>query len=464
MTLRFAPERIELWPLDRLTAYPRNPRTHSDEQVAQIAASIIEFGWSNPILVAGDGTVIAGHGRLEAARRLGLETVPVIVLDHLTPAQRRAYVIADNKLALNAGWNEELLATELHALNGEGFDLSLTGFDEAELDALMAPLDDDAERADDAGEDAADEMPAPPREPVSRASDLWLIGNHRLLCGDSTDSSAVARAMNGERAVLVFTSPPYGNQRDYTTGGVGDWDALMRGVFAVLPVTDSAQVLVNLGLVHRDNEWQPYWQSWLEWMRQEGWRRFGFYVWDQGPGLPGDWNGRLAPAFELVFHFNRKARKPNKIVPCKWAGHVNDTHGGIRHKDGHVGEWTHAGQGVQETRIPDNVIRITRHKARGIETEHPAVFPVALPDFVIRAYTNEREIVYEPFAGSGTSIIAAERCGRRARAIELAPEYVDVALRRWRKLFPDQPVKLDGEGQTFEAVARERGVAIPDDA
>jgi DNA modification methylase len=457
------PDTVEHWPLDRLIPYARNARTHADDQVAQIAASIVEFGWTNPILVDAEGVVVAGHGRLLAARRLGLDTVPVVVLDHLTPAQRRAYVIADNKLALNAGWNEELLASELHALNGEGFDLGLTGFSESELDALMAPLGEETDAADGDGEDAADEMPEPPREPVSRAGDLWLIGNHRLLCGDSTDSSAVARVMNGDRATLVFTSPPYGNQRDYTTGGVGDWDALMRGVFAALPIADSAQVLVNLGLVHRDNEWQPYWQAWLDWMREQGWRRFGLYVWDQGPGLPGDWNGRLAPAFEFVFHFNRKARKPNKIVPCKWAGHVNDTHGGIRHKDGHVGEWTHAGQGVQETRIPDNVIRITRHKARGIETEHPAVFPVTLPDFVMRTYSSERDNVYEPFAGSGTSIIAAERCSRRTRAIELAPEYVDVALRRWRKLFPDQPVKLDGEGQSFEAVARERGVAIPDD-
>jgi DNA modification methylase len=457
------PNAVEHWTLDRLIPYARNARTHDDDQVAQIAASIVEFGWTNPILVDAEGGIVAGHGRLLAARKLDLDTVPVVVLGHLTPAQRRAYVIADNKLALNAGWNEELLASELHALNGDSFDLGLTGFSEAELDALMAPLGDEPEAGSEDDDDAADDMPAPPREPISRLGDLWLIGNHRLLCGNSTDSLVVARVMNGERAALVFTSPPYGNQRDYTTGGVGDWDALMRGAFAALPIADSAQVLVNLGLVHRDNEWQPYWQAWLDWMREQGWRRFGLYVWDQGPGLPGDWNGRLAPAFELVFHFNRKARKPNKIVPCKWAGHVNDTHGGIRHKDGHVGEWTHAGQGVQEMRIPDNVIRVTRHKARGIETEHPAVFPVALPDFVMRAYSNERDLVYEPFAGSGTSIIAAQRAGRRVRAIEFAPEYVDVALRRWRKLFPDQPVKLDGEGQTFEAVARERGVEIPAD-
>ncbi|MGE5536348.1 MAG: ParB N-terminal domain-containing protein, partial [Acidobacteriota bacterium] len=219
------PDVVEHWPLDRLCPYTRNARTHDDDQVAQIAASIIEFGWTNPILVDAEGGIVAGHGRLLAAHKLGLDTVPVVVLDHLTPAQRRAYVIADNKLALNAGWNEELLAAELHALNGEGFDLELTGFSETELDALMAPLGEEEATAD-AGEDAADGMPAPPREPISRIGDLWLIGPHRLLCGNGADPSAVARVMNGERAELVFTSPPYGNQRDYTTGGVGDWDTL----------------------------------------------------------------------------------------------------------------------------------------------------------------------------------------------------------------------------------------------
>jgi DNA modification methylase len=199
-------------------------------------------------------------------------------------------------------------------------------------------------------------------------------------------------------------------------------------------------------------------------MRAQSWRRFGLYVWDQGPGLPGDWNGRLAPAFEFVFHFNRVARKPNKIVPCKWAGHVNDAHGGMRNKDGHVGEWTHAGKGVQETRIPDSVIRITRHKARGIETEHPAVFPVKLPEFVMRTYSDDGSVVYEPFAGSGTSLVAAERTGRRVRAVELAPAYVDVALLRWRQLFPDRPAALDGDGRTFEEIAVERGVEVADAA
>ncbi len=154
------PHAVEHWPLDRLIPYARNARTHRDDQVAQIAASIIEFGWTNPILVDSEGGIVAGHGRLLAARKLGLDSVPVVVLDHLTPAQRRAYVIADNQLALNAGWDEELLAGKLHALNGEGFDLELTGFTESEVDALMAPLTDEGEVEESASKDAADEMPS----------------------------------------------------------------------------------------------------------------------------------------------------------------------------------------------------------------------------------------------------------------------------------------------------------------
>jgi len=198
-------------------------------------------------------------------------------------------------------------------------------------------------------------------------------------------------------------------------------------------MTPEGQVLINLGLIHRDGEWLQYWDGWIAWMRSQGWRSFALYAWDQGPGLPGDWGGRFAPSFELVFHFNRKGRRPNKIVPCKYAG--QDTHlrpdghsTAMRRADGTVGAWTHAGQVTQDTRIPDSVIRIGRHKARGIEVEHPAVFPVALAEYVIAAFTDEGDVVYEPFSGSGTSIVAAERLGRRCRAIDLAPAYVDVVL------------------------------------
>jgi DNA modification methylase len=397
-----------------------------------------------------------------AAQQLGLADLPVMVARGWSEAQIRAYLLADNKLALNAGWDTATLALELGDLNAMGFDLALTGFRDAEIaDLMSAPAtaaEDSEANAEPDADDPADADPEPPRAAVTRPGDLWQLGEHRLLCGDSTDAVAVARLMGSDRAALLFTSPPYGNQRNYTTGGIGDWDMLMRGVFARLPdvMAPDGQVMVNLGLIHRDGEWQPYWQGWIEWMRAEGWRRFGWYTWDQGPGLPGDWNGRLAPSFEFVFHFNRTARQANKIIPCRWAGHVNSEKGGLRAKDGTVGEWTHAGQGVQEMRIPDNVLRITRHKARGIETEHPAVFPVKLPEFLMLAYADEGDVVFEPFGGSGTTLLAGQRTGRRVRAMELAPEYVDLAIARWRMLHPDLPVRLADDGRDYDAVAAGR--------
>jgi DNA modification methylase len=469
---------VEARAVASLLPYAGNARTHSPEQVAQIAASILEFGFVAPVLVDERGEIIAGHGRLLAAQSLGLETVPTIVRAGLTEAQKAAYRLADNRIALNAGWDEALLAAEVAKLQEMGgIDLALTGFDNAEIERLLAGLDVPAPEpaapaiasaaTTDAPvqEDPADAEPEPPRQAVTRPDDLWLLGEHRLLCGDSTDAASVARVMGADRAALLFTSPPYGNQRDYTTGGVSDWDALMQGVFRHLPaiLAPAGQVLVNLGLIHREGEWQPYWQGWLDWMRAQGWRRFGLYAWDQGPGLPGDWNGRLAPAFELVFHFNREARQANKIVPCKWAGTPNKG-SGLRAADGEVKAYTHIGLPVQEMRIPDSVLRITRHKGRGIETEHPAVFPVALPEFLMRAYTDEGEVVFEPFAGSGTTIVAGQRAGRRVCAIEVAPAYVDLAIARWRMLHPDLPVTLAEDGRGYDAVAAARAEAMADAA
>ena len=456
---------VEYRKVEALIPYTRNPRTHTDEQVAKIAASIVEYGWTNPVLVDGDNGIIAGHGRMAAARKLGLDEVPVIELAHLSPSQKRAYVISDNRLALDAGWNEELLALELAELSDAGYDLTLTGFEDAEIAALLA---DDARaeevaREQDADEpDAADDVPDAPVVPVSRTGDVWAIGPHRLICGDATDPTVVATLMQGDAARLCFTSPPYGNQRDYTSGGIVDWDGLMRGVFAKLPMADDGQVLVNLGLIHRDNEVIPYWDAWLGWMRSQGWRRFAWYVWDQGPGMPGDWQGRLAPSFEFVFHFNRESRKPNKIVPCKHAGQeshlrADGSSTAMRGKDGEVGGWTHKGLPTQDTRIPDSVIRVMRHKGKiGQDIDHPAVFPVALPEFVIEAYSDAGDIVFEPFGGSGTTMLAAERTGRVCRSVEIAPEYVDVAIKRFQQNHPGVPVSLIATGQSFEQVAAER--------
>ncbi|HEV7266165.1 MAG TPA: DNA methyltransferase [Falsiroseomonas sp.] len=483
----WAASAVEARAVAALLPYAGNARTHSAEQVAQIASSILEFGFVAPVLVDERGEIIAGHGRLLAAKSLGLDTVPTIVRAGLSDAQKAAYRLADNCTALNAGWDEALLAAEVAKLQEVGgIDLALTGFDGAEIERLLAGLETEAgnlptpavasgadlapgnQPVTDGAEpakDPADAEPEPPRQAVARVGDIWLLGEHRLACGDSTNRSTVARVMAADRAAMLFTSPPYGNQRDYTTGGGTDWDALMQGVFQHLEgaLRRDAQVLVNLGLIHREREWQPYWQGWLDWMRAQGWRRFGLYAWDQGPGLPGDWNGRLAPAFEFVFHFNRQSRQANKIVPCKWAGTPNKG-SGLRAADGEVKAYTHIGLPVQEMRIPDSVLRITRHKGRGIETEHPAVFPVALPEFLMRAYTDEGDIVFEPFGGSGTTILAGQRTGRRVRAIELAPAYVDLAVARWRMLHPELPVTLADDGRDYDTIAAARAEAMTDAA
>ncbi len=449
---------IEYRPLESLIPFSRNARTHSDEQISQIAASIREFGFNNPILVDGAHGVISGHGRILAARKLEIEILPVIELAHLTDTQKRAFILAENKLAERAGWDQELLSLELADLGAAGFDLELTGFDDSEIQSLLAKDSDDDS---DGSDSTADDVPETPAKAVTRTGDIWSIGEHRLICGDAGDPAVIAALMGTDRAALCFTSPPYGSQRDYTNAKV-DWDGLMRGVFATLPIASDGQVLVNLGLVHRDNEVISYWDGWLSWMQSQNWRRFAWYVWDQGPGMPGDWNGRLAPSFEFVFHFNRESRRPNKIIPCKHAG--QDSHlradgssTAMRKKDGEVGGWSHAGQVTQDTRIPDSVIRIMRHKGKiGQDIDHPAVFPVALPEHILQAFSSEDDVVFEPFNGSGTSLLAAQRTGRCCRAVEIAPEYVDVAIRRFQQNFPDMAITLHGTGQSFEDVAVER--------
>jgi len=200
--------RIEIWLINRLVPYAKNARTHSPEQVAQIAASIVEFGFVNPILVDTNNGIIAGHGRLLAARQLGLAEVPVVVLDHLSETQRRAYILADNRLALNAGWDENALAAELGDLARAGVELTLIGFSDEELEAL---LDDGGEH----DQDVAEEIPGPPATPVTQPGDVWQIGKHRLICGDCRDLAVVEKLLAGARAAVAITSPPYATQREY---------------------------------------------------------------------------------------------------------------------------------------------------------------------------------------------------------------------------------------------------------
>ena len=209
----------------------------------------------------------------------------------------------------------------------------------------------------------------------------------------------------------------------------------MRGAFGAIQMANDGQVLVNLGLVHRKSEWWLYWDGWIEWMRTQGWRRFGWYVWDQGPGLPGDWSGRLAPSFEFVFHFNKEAKRPDKWVESKTAG--QRTGMTFRSADGSLKDFTHSGEPVQPHKIPDATIRENRQTGPvGVGLDHPAPYSVGFAEYVVKCWSG---IVYEPFSGSGTTIIACERLGRKCRAIEIEPKYVAVAIERWVEMTGGTP-------------------------
>jgi DNA modification methylase len=277
-----------------------------------------------------------------------------------------------------------------------------------------------------------------------------VIGNATLYLGDSREVLA-----SGEvDADLVFTSPPYAQQRVYASGEIDNWRELVSGVLTLAP--KEAQILVNLGLVHRDGEVYPYWDGLTEDMRAAGFRFFGWYVWDQGPGMPGDWAGRLAPAHEWVFHFNTVSRKPNKTVPSKYAGYVRaKPQTGMRQKDGTMSGWSHGTEPTQDNKMPDSVLRITRHKhVGGVESGHPAVFPVQLADEVILAYSDAGQVVLDPFMGSGTSGVSALGLGRRYVGIELDPGYFEIACKRIGEAY-SQPDLLIESQPKYEQVALE---------
>jgi DNA modification methylase len=419
--------------ITELSLDPSNVRKHSRRNLDAIKASLRKFGQQKPIVVDAKGIVLAGNGTLTAAQELGWTEIQ-IVRTELAGVEATAFAIADNRTAELAEWEEDKLAQVLQSLNVEDADLlAATGYDAAEVDKMSKE------------EVTEDEVPEPPAEPITKAGDLWILGEHRVLCGDSTKAEDVERLMAGAKADLCFTSPPYGQQRDYTEEGkakVADWDGLMRGVFVNLPMVEAGQVLVNLGMIHRDGEWIPYWDRWIEWMREQGWRRFGWYVWDQGPGMPGDWNGRLAPSHEFVWHFNRESVQAEKARACKHAG---ESHGGKgqRGKDGKVKERSAGTAQVQSHAIHDTVFRVSRQGAQHGAGGHPAPYPVGLPAIAMQSWPG---IAYEPFCGSGTTLIAAEQLGRKCYGMEISPAYCDVIVKRWenltgKKAVLDKPTK-----------------------
>lgn len=403
---------VETIAIDRLVPYARNSRTHSDEQIAQIAASIREFGFTNPVLIDGDGGIIAGHGRVLGARKLGLAEVPCISLAHLTEAQRRAYVIADNKLALNAGWDDEMLALELRDLRGMDFDLSLTGFEDDDIAALLAGLDATPE-----GEIDADAVPEPQAEVVTQPGDVWLLGKHRLMCGDSTDAASVALLMNGEKAQLMQTDPPY-------------------GIAYVENAKSNGQSVGHADIENDDLDGQKL-QAFLEACIRAALPSLradcAFYLWHpmltQGTFF-------AAAAADILIHRQIIWQKPSMVFgrgDYHWQ-HELCFYGWVRGN-----RPPFYGQRNQTT-----LWAIGRETSK----DHPTAKPVDLWIPPIENHTKAGEIMYEPFSGSGSQIIAAEKTGRRCYAMELSPQYVDVAVRRWQQ-FTGKTAVLESTGQPF---------------
>jgi len=412
------PIKIESIAIDRLIPYARNSRTHGDEQVAQVAASIREFGFTNPVLIDGEGGIIAGHGRVMAARKLGIDKVPCIRLAHLNEAQKRAYVIADNKLALNAGWDEKMLALEFADLTAAGFDLALTGFMGDEIDELLAELDATPE-----GNTDADETPPVLADAVTKPGDVWLLGKHRIMCGDSTDAGSVAMLMNGKRASLMQTDPPY-------------------GIAYVENAKSKGQAASHADIENDELDGEKL-QAFLEATIRAGLpslnENAAYYLWH--PMITQGTFFAAAAAADILIHRQIIWQKPSMVFGR------GDYH------------WQHelCFYGWRRGNRPPfyGPRNQTTMWAVGRETskEHPTAKPVDLWKPPIENHTKAGEVIYEPFSGSGSQIIAAEQTGRHCYAMELSPNYVDVAVRRWQQ-FTGKRAKLEATGAPFpEAVA-----------
>jgi DNA modification methylase len=409
---------VERWQVERLIPYIRNARTHSEEQVAQVAASIAEFGWTNPILVGADGVIIAGHARLLAARKLGMTEVPVIVLDHLSETQRRALIIADNRLAMNAGWDEEMLRVELESLQVDGFNLDIVGFSDEEIEALLhEPEEARAENTDD------DAVPETPETAVTVPGDVWILGEHRLLCGDSTQLEAVEKVMAGGLADMVWSDLPYnvnygqtmkdklrGNKRKILNDNLGE------GFGAFLHEACSNMLAVTKGAIYicmSSSELHTLHRAFTE----AGGHWSTFIIWAKNTFTMG------------------RADYQRQFEPMLYGW-----------RDGTDHFWCGA-------RDQGDVWFVKKPVKNDL---HPTMKPVELIERAIRNSSKTRDTVLDPFAGSGSTLIACEKAGRQARVIELDPKYCDVICRRY-SAFTGKAITLESDGLTFDQAAEARG-------
>lgn len=423
--------KIELIKIRDLLPYPRNARTHSRKQVRQIAKSVSRFGFCNPLLVDDDNRIIAGHGRKEAADLLGMEQVPAIRLSHLSPDEMRAYIIADNRLAEKAGWDREILAIELQHLVDIGFDINLTGFEPAEVDLLMDDL---------AEENAADAVPDYPKDPpVSQAADLWILGKHRLLCGDARDAASYRRLMGYEKAEFVFTDPPYNVPIDGHVSGLGQvrhGDFVMGcGEMSAEQFTAFLQEIFE-HLCRHSQDGSVH-QICMDWRHMREMLDAGRAVYSELKNLC-IWNKSNAG----MGTFYRSKHELVFVWKHGTAPHINNFELG-QHGRSRTNVWDYEGV---------NTMRAGRLDELAM---HPTVKPVALVADAIKDCSRRGGLVLDPFAGSGTVLIAAERTGRRARALEVDSGYVDVAIRRWQK-FTGKSALLAPLDESFEEIAEQR--------
>ncbi len=406
-----------------LVDHPGNWRRHPEHQETALKVVLSEVGWAGAVVVRELPNkklqIIDGHLRKGVG---GDEKVPVLVLD-VTEEEANKLLVSLDPLAAMAETDSEKLTELLKGLEPQQHEFSelistLADMENIDLGLEEEPLDAEPEfnRAAELQE-----------QWQTATGQLWEItgksGNvHRLLCGDSTKAEDVERLMGGETCDLCFTSPPYAQQRDYTKK-IDDWDGLMQGVFGNIPANDKTQVLVNLGLIHRDGEWIPYWDGWIEWMRSQGWRRFGWYVWAKMEGRRGAENGRLPTEYEWIFHLCRAAVLPAKTEHCRQAG--QDKGGSTRAVDGTVNRYAGV---IPNVKTHGSIFTDTPAKDRPTELgDHPARMGIDLALSVIRCWHGN---VYDPFLGSGTTLIAAENLGRRCFGMEIFPEYTAVCLQR----------------------------------
>lgn len=419
-----------------LRPYARNARTHSKKQIKQIAASIERFGFNNPVLVSDDNEIIAGHGRVEAAKQLGWTKVPTLALSHLSDKERQAYILADNKLALNAGWDREILAIELQALVDVDFDVELTGFSLAEVDLV---LDEYSDADPDGREAPEDAVPVLNGEAVTRRGDIWLLGRHRLLCGDAQVRDDFTALLGTDRADLVFTDPPYNVKIDGNVCGLGsvrhrefafgsgEMSSSQFTAFLTTTLGNAAALMRDGGIAFVCMDWR-HMRELIEAGEQVFTELKNLVVWNKTNGGMGTF---YRSKHELIFVFKQGTAEHTNTFGLGETGRYR------------TNVWDYAG-----------ISSIGAGRSEELAM-HPTVKPVALVADAIRDCSRRGEIVLDCFGGSGSTLIAAEKTGRVGMLIEYDPLYCDTIVKRWEKL-TGKRAKLESTGDDFEDVAELR--------